>query len=200
MDVFREPYLVLERIYGTPFLERMKRRSKKAILTIVRDVLIVLSKMHERRTRPDGSTLEMIYLDLKPENVLVDSCNRVTLIDFGGTMPVVNGKKRKEQRGALTHGYAAPELGSLFSSMDQVDGRADLYSAGAVLWRAFSGKDPTQLADPTANPFPVLSPDELGDVKGALKDFVAKAIQRDVRQRFGSAREMIAALNPILGG
>lgn len=199
MDVYREPYLVMERIYGVPFVERMKRLSKRAILTIVRDVLVVLSKMHERKTRPDGSTLEMIYLDLKPENILVDACNRMTLIDFGGTMPVVNGTKRKEQRGALTHGYAAPELGALFSSKDQVDGRADLYSAGAVLWRAFTGKDPTRLADPTTNPFPVLSPDELGDVKGPLKDFIAKALHRDVGQRWSSAREMIGGLSPILG-
>ena len=199
MQVYHEPYLVMERIYSKPFVERIHQLSRKSILRIMRDVLVVLAKMHQRKTRDDGSTLQLIYLDLKPENILVDAFNRITMIDFGGAMPVVNGKKRKEQRGALTHGYAAPELASLSSSADRIDSRADLYSVGAVLWRAFTGKDPARMADPLKEPFPLLSPDELPkSVKGALKDLIAKAIERDVDQRWHSAHEMIRVLNQIL--
>lgn len=200
IDVYREPYLVMERIYGVPFVDRIDQMSEEAILTIVRDVLVILAKMHKPKPRPDGSTLQLIYMDLKPENILFDEAGRITLIDFGGTMPVVNGKKRKEQKGALTHGYAAPELGAMFSSSDEVDGRADLYSAGAVLWRAFTGKDPMRLANPVTNPFPVLSPDELPPgINGALKDLIVKALERDVKKRWSSAKEMVITLNHILG-
>jgi serine/threonine protein kinase len=199
MQVYREPYLVMERIYGKSFLECLKECAPLSICKIVRDVLLILSKMHLQQKREDGSTLAMIYLDLKPENILVDDFERTTLIDFGGTMPIVNGKKRKEGRGALTHGYAAPELTSLLSSADRVDGRADVYSAGAVLWRAFTGKDPARLADPLTNPFPILSPDELpSSVKGPLKDLIAKAIARDVDRRWPSAQEMMVALNRLI--
>jgi len=49
------------------------------------------------------------------------------------------------------------------------------------------------------NPFPLLSPDELPkSVKGALKGLIAKAIERDVDQRWHSAHEMIRVLNQIL--
>ena len=65
----------------------------------------------------------MTSLGEDAENILVDRRHRMTLIDFGGTMPVVDGKKRKETKGALTYGYAAPELQTLFSSTDRVDGR-----------------------------------------------------------------------------
>lgn len=195
LEVYREPYLVMERIYGAPLTSRHEL-SRPALLKILRDVLVILARMHERRVREDGSTLEMIYLDLKPQNIMVDAAQRVTLIDFGGVMPVVNGKKRKEQRGALTYGYAAPELGALFSASDQADGRADLYSVGAILWQLLVGKDPQALAHPVTDPFPVLSPDELpGDLQGEIRDLVARALERDPARRWSSADEMLTVLN-----
>jgi serine/threonine protein kinase len=195
IEVYREPYLVMERIHGVPLVAK-RDLPRPVLLRIVRDVLVALARMHERRVREDGSTLELVYLDLKPHNVLVDPCHRVTLIDFGGAMPVVNGKRRKEQRGALTHGYAAPELATLFTPADRVDGRADLYSAGAILWSCLTGKDPISLAHPINDPFPVLSPDELpSDLPGEIRDLVARALQRDPGRRWASAGEMIAVLD-----
>jgi serine/threonine protein kinase len=199
LEVYREPYLVMERIYGVPLLQRLPL-PRPTLLRIVRDVLVILARMHERRTREDGTTLEMIYLDLKPHNIMVDRCNRVTLIDFGGAMPIVGGKKRKEQRGALTHGYAAPELAGLFTAADQVDGRADLYSVGAILWQVLTGKDPLTLAHPVHDPFPVLSPDELpAEVSGELRDLVARALERDPARRWASAAEMLTVLGRHAG-
>ena len=200
IDVHQEPYLVMERIMGASVGSRLDTLPKRAILRIVRDVLVVLSKMHEPRKRQDGSTLEMIYLDLKPQNILVDECNRVTLIDFGGTMPVVDGKKRKEQKGALTYGYAAPELQTLFISQDKVDTRADLYAAGALLWHTYTGIDPARRADPISNQFPVLSPDELPrELDSSLRDLIAKALERDPERRWSNAKEMVSVLNEHLG-
>jgi serine/threonine protein kinase len=199
IEVAAEPYLVMERINGVPFASCLADLPRRRVLLIVRDVLVTLAKMHESRVRADGSALRIIYLDLKPENVLVDRHGRITLIDFGGAMPVVDGKKRKEQRGALTHGYAAPELATLFTAKDRVDWRADLYSAGAVLWRAFTGRDPMGLADPTVNPFPVLSPDELpNDLPGSLRDCIARAVAREVDERWQSAGEMAHCLTDLV--
>ncbi|MFQ5654414.1 MAG: serine/threonine protein kinase [Planctomycetota bacterium] len=200
IEVHREPYLVMERIVGTSILDRMRSLSEQAILRIVRDVLVVLSKMHQPRRRKDGSILELIYLDVKPQNILVDESGRVTLVDFGGTMPVINGKKRKEQKGALTYGYAAPELETMFTSMDRVGIRADLYSVGALLWYLYSGRDPAALADPISNRFPILSAEELPRQTDApLRNLVARALERDPKRRWGSAAEMIAILNQYVG-
>ena len=199
LNIYQEPYMVMERIYGRSLADRLDELSPRAKVSIARDVLVTLSKMHEPRTREDGTRLQLIYLDLKPENIIVDDNHWMTLIDFGGCMPVVDGKKRKEQKGALTHGYAAPELEFMFSSKDRVDGRADIYSAGALLWRAFTGKDPVRLADPLTNPFPLLSPAELPPkLPKQLRDTIARALDRDVDRRFSSAGELAEALSDIL--
>ncbi len=199
MNIYQEPYMVMERIYGRSLSDRLADLPSRAVLAIVRDVLNTLHKMHQAATREDGSRLQLIYLDLKPENIIVDDQQRMTLIDFGGCMPVVDGKKRKEAKGALTHGYAAPELEFMFSSKDRVDGRADVYSAGALLWRVFTGKDPLRLADPLQNPFPVLSPDELPkELPRPLKDTISRALDRDVDQRYQSAAALAAALTLVL--
>ncbi|MCU0661325.1 MAG: serine/threonine protein kinase [Myxococcota bacterium] len=199
MSIHQEPYMVMERIYGRSLLDRLSNISARAVLIIVRDVLNTLQKMHEPITRDDGTRLQLIYLDLKPDNIIVDDHDRMTLIDFGGCMPIVDGKKRKEQKGALTHGYAAPDLEFILSSKDRVDGRADVYSAGALLWRFFTAKDPIRLADPLNNPFPVLSPDELPrDLYKPLKDIIARALERNVERRFQSAAEFAGALTFVL--
>ncbi len=199
IEVHREPYLVMERILGLPVGELIDVLPEKVLLRIVRDVLVTLSKMHTPRTREDGTKLQMLYLDLKPENILVDRRHRMTLIDFGGAMPVIDKKKRKEQKGALTYGYAAPELQTLFSSSDRVDGRADLYSAGALLWRIFARKDPTRLADPVTNQFPTLSPDELpAGIDPSLRDLIAKSLERDPERRFNTAAEMVVVLDRLV--
>ena len=200
VEVHREPYLVMERILGRSIGERMDALPEKARLRVVRDALVALEKMHRPRQRPDGSTLEMVYLDLKPQNILVDDSGRVTLIDFGGTMPIVNGRKRKEQKGALTYGYAAPECETLFTSIDRVDRRTDLYSAGAMLWGMYTGKNPARLADPISNRYPVLSVDELpSDVAPEIKDLIARALERDPEKRWRHAGEMVEILDRTLG-
>jgi len=199
MNVYQEPYMVMERIYGRSLADRLAELPPRAVVTIARDVLVTLSKMHEPRAREDGTRLSLIYLDLKPENIIVNDNLGMTLIDFGGCMPVVDGKKRKEQKGALTHGYAAPELEFMFSSKDRVDGRADVYSAGALLFRAFTGKDPARMADPLINPFPLLSPAELPPkLHRPLREAIARALDRDVDRRFSSAGELADALTAIL--
>ena len=196
VDVYREPFLVMERILGLPVGELLDVLPKASLLRIVRDVLVVLHKMHDVRVRDDGTKLQLLYLDLKPENVLVDRRHRMTLIDFGGTMPVVDGKKRKETKGALTYGYAAPELQTLFTSVDRVDRRADLYSAGALLWRIYTGQDPTALADPIRNPFPTLDPEELPPrLHPDLRELITRALERDPDRRWNTAAEMVEVLD-----
>ena len=196
VEVQREPFLVMERIMGLPLGELLDVLPEASLLRIVRDALVVLSKMHAVRVREDGTKLQLLYLDLKPENLLVDRRHRMTLIDFGGTMPVVDGKKRKETKGALTFGYAAPELQTLFTSVDTVDRRADLYSVGALLWRIYTGNDPVKRADPITNQFPVLDPEELPlRMHPDLRDLVTRALERDPDRRWSTAEEMITVLD-----
>ena len=196
VEVQREPYLVMERIMGLPVGELLDVLPEASLLRIVRDALVAMGKMHAVRVREDGTKLQLLYLDLKPENILVDRRHRMTLIDFGGTMPVVDGKKRKETKGALTYGYAAPELQTLFTSVDRVDRRADLYSAGALLWRIYTGNDPAKIADPITNQFPVLSVDDLPlQMHPDLRDLIARALERDPDRRWNTAEEMVTVLD-----
>ena len=136
-----------------------------------------------------------------PQSIVVGGVDEQVLgAQFVGdhfpAMQIGDGKKRKEQKGALTFGYAAPELQTLYSSADTVDPRADLYSVGALMWRMYTGTDPARLADPVSNQFPTLPADRLPPgMEPELRDLVVRVLERDPERRFPSAQEMVKVLD-----
>jgi DNA-binding NarL/FixJ family response regulator len=127
----------------------------------------------------------LVHRDVKPGNVLVSGSDHVYLTDFGLT------KRTADTRGMTAAGmfvgsvdYVAPEqiLGQ------HVDGRADTYSLGCVLFELLSGTVPfvrdtdvarilAQVNDP---------PPRLQNVPDALADAVLRAMAKDPEDRFAS--------------
>jgi serine/threonine protein kinase len=82
----------------------------------------------------------LVHRDLKPANVMVDRQRCVRIMDFGlvklpGDPPGAPGLPR---RVVGTYGYMAPEQARGLA----VDGRADLYSLGVILFEALCGRAP----------------------------------------------------------
>lgn len=65
----------------------------------------------------------MIYVDLKPENIIIDKNNIPYLVDFG-----ISTNKSSLEMEAMTWGYTAPEI-----YKGEVDKKSDIYSLGRVL-------------------------------------------------------------------
>lgn len=147
------PFLVLEHVDG-PSLQKLlaKKRtlSLEAALAIATGICSGLAHAHDRG---------VVHRDIKPSNVLLASSGLVKIIDFGiaqrartasvsdalGTEGITpSGRMAPEAvKDAFgTPAYMSPEqiLG------DFVDGRADLFSLGVVLYQMLSGSRPFEAA------------------------------------------------------
>lgn len=143
-------YLVMKYIPGSDLSTRLRSAPAGRIdeLTVTEWGIQVADVLHYLHTRPQ----QIIYRDLKPANLMIDSNNsRVMLIDFGIARWV--NKKEKGVTAVGTMGYAPPEL---FGG--QADPRVDIYSLGATMFHLLTGSDPQDnpllIFDFTKNPRP----------------------------------------------
>ena len=174
-------YLVMEFVDGQTLEELVVAAGRPLPAeTVVRlgvDLCGVLDYLH-RQTPP------IIFRDLKPGNIMLDSDGAIKLIDFGIARLFTPGKRR-DTISLGTKGYAAPEQ----YGKGQTDARSDVYALGATLHFLLTGRDP---ADDPFNfpPVRALNP----AVSPALEAAVAQALRGAPDTRWQSAREMRRAL------
>ncbi len=137
-----------------------------------------------------------IHYDVKPHNVRITPEGLVKLMDFG-LIGEPRGEGQLRVRG--TPEYIAPEL----VQGEQVDHRADLYSLGVSLYEIVTGRLPfvgnssmvilrQHVQDPPDPPRHLVS-----DVPQALHTLILKLMAKDPENRYGSANEVIEALNQL---
>src|SRR5262249_6812176 len=133
-------YYVMERIEGETLTKRMRRgpiEGEEAV-AIFGQICRALTATHARNIRPR---------DLKPDNVLLQpqesGIPHVKLVDFGVAKMREDGPTSSNltKSGTLlgTPTYMAPE--QILSSMN-VDGRADIYSLGAMVYQLICDEPP----------------------------------------------------------
>jgi serine/threonine protein kinase len=130
--------------------------------------------------------------------VATTSC--VKILDFGLARPV-DADVRVTQSGLIlgTPGYLAPEQ----ANGEAVDGRADLFSLGCVLYRMATGAVPFRGATITALLRAVAehqppSPQTLRpDVPAALSDLILRLLAKSPGDRPGSAQKVVEVLRAI---
>ncbi|MGG7654019.1 protein kinase domain-containing protein [Kocuria rosea] len=124
------PYLVMEHVAGSTLRDLLRRRGALPpgeALGLLEPVLDGLAAAHR-----EG----LVHRDVKPENVLISAAGRVTVADFGLTRAV--GQHTATGTVLGTVGYASPEL----VTGQRVDTRADVYSAGILLFELLAGRRP----------------------------------------------------------
>ena len=122
----------------------------------------------------------VIHCDVKPDNLLVMSDQRVCLTDFG--IARIAHRTRRDGSGSGTIGYVAPE-----QAMGKPSFRSDVFSAGLVIYRMFSGKLPEW---PFDWPLPGLRRLEERLEPGHVRA-LRRALQVDSRKRFADAGAML---------
>jgi TolB-like protein len=141
----------------------------------------------------------VIHRDIKPENVLL-SGQHVLLADFGVARALETSSDDRLTETGLALGtpaYMSPEQALADTTLD---GRADLYSLGCVLYELLTGEPP--YTGPTAQSVvakrlsdPIPSARRLREtVPPALDDILQRLLAKSPADRFGGAAELGAAL------
>lgn len=128
-----EPFLVMELLEGETVQQLWKRKARKVplgeALWIASEMLDTLQCFHEQG---------IVHRDLKPANIFVTKDNVVKLLDFG-VARVLDGSGSTMAGTALgTPSFMAPE--QAMGRIDEIDGRADVFSVGATLYAIIGGQ------------------------------------------------------------
>jgi eukaryotic-like serine/threonine-protein kinase len=169
-------------------------------LAVATDLLRGLAAAHDACAE-DGKPLKIIHRDVSPQNALVGVDGVTRVADFGVAKAAgLTASTRGGLKGKVT--YMPPEQ----LRGDPLDARADLYSAGLVLWEAltlkkrFGGENEWAIAADVHQGVRVPPSEHNPDVSEALDAFVMKSLHVDREQRFKDAHAMLdalAALGPV---
>jgi beta-lactam-binding protein with PASTA domain len=184
------PYIAMELVDGKTLKELVTERGPlppDVAIGLTEQVLQALGYAHRRG---------IVHRDIKPQNVIVDRDGRAKVADFG--IARAGDTSQMTQTGAIvgTMQYLSPEQAEGFP----VDRRADLYSAGVVLYELmtgqvpFDGEAPIAIAIKHINERPVPPGQLEPGIPPAVEAVVMRALEKDPARRFQSAEEFIAAL------
>jgi serine/threonine-protein kinase len=140
----------------------------------------------------------LLHRDIKPANVLITKDDVVKISDFGIARAVSENTLGVTQPGMVMGSvyYLSPEQ----AQGHAIDETSDLYSVGVVLYQMLTGALPFGGDSPVAvalkhvsQPAPAIDSAATG-ISPALASIVARLLQKNPRDRFGSASELASAL------
>lgn len=187
------PFMVMEYVDGKTLKEFPKPISLDLAINLILPVANALDHAHLKK---------ILHRDIKPSNILIDSSGQPKLADFGIAKILENYDGQTLTAtgiGIGTPEYMAPEqaLGK------EVDGRADVYSLGIVLFELLTGIRPYLADTPMAimmkhlnNPIPKLS-EYNKDLPIQLENIITKALAKNPQDRFPNIDAFISAIQQI---
>lgn len=136
----------------------------------------------------------VVHRDIKPSNIMVDGAGNAFLTDFGIARMVEGGVSLTTTGMAIgTPGYMAPEQ----VTEKRVDGRADIYALGVILYEILAGVSPFSAETPIGIAFkhvhePVPSVLNYNpDIPPAMEAVVWTALAKQPEARYQTAGEMV---------
>lgn len=148
----------------------------------------------------DGRPLHIVHRDVSPPNVLITKHGEVKIVDFG--LAKASSQLEKSEPGIIKgkFSYLSPEAAQGL----EVDLRTDIFAVGIILWEMLAGRrlfqgetDFGTVKQVQQAKVPQLS--ELGRrVPPDLETILSRALARDPRERYQTARELGLALNEFL--
>jgi len=188
------PYMVMEYLEGQSIAEIIKSQRPVSLaekIDIICQLCDGLQYAHDR---------SVIHRDIKPANILIVKDGRAKIVDFG--IARMNHGDTLTQTGQIIGStyYMSPEQ----INGQNIDTRSDIYSAGVTLFEFLTSTVPFKSEDPTGTFFKILN-DPIPSVQsyfpdtGAVLDAIlAKAMAKDVEERYQTAEEFGYDLSRLL--
>jgi serine/threonine protein kinase len=200
-EVEHEPYLAMEYVEGVAVNKLMARKQPLApglAAYIAREIGRALQAVHEARDDA-GQPLGLVHRDVTPSNVMLGADGAVKLLDFGVAKTSGDALTGEGMlRGKV--GYAAPEV----VEGSPHDARSDLFALGVMLHEMLTGRrlfaaesDARTLHLVHTAEVPLLST-LVPEVPAALESVCHRLLARLPGDRFGSARELVEAIDPLV--
>jgi streptogramin lyase len=187
-------YLVMRLVEGTDLRALLREEGAlepRRALAIVGQVAHALDAAH---------TKGLVHRDVKPSNVLLDRDEHVYLADFGLTRSF-GSTSSTDGPSVGTPAYLAPEQ----IEGQEIDGRADVYSLGCLLYECLTGAPPFAASSRLAVAWahleeePPSVTERRGELAPAIDAVVRKAMAKDPNDRYATCGELSTAAEAALG-
>jgi serine/threonine-protein kinase len=178
--------------------ETLKQRTLRGPMPIDEAVNVAIQIGEALESAHDGG---IVHRDIKPANILITDRDQVKIVDFG--LAKLAGEVAVTRQGTVigTPAYMSPEQ----AAGEEVDGRADLWALGTVLYEMLTGRRAfaadheraVLLAIMSTDPTPIetLRP----DVPAELLRIIRRCLKRKPDDRYQSAGELLADLKRFRG-
>ena len=184
-------YIVMELLDGITLKQYMQKKGLplnwREALHFITQIMKALSHAHDRG---------IIHRDIKPQNIMVLRDGSVKVTDFGIARLASAAQATLTQEALGSVHYISPEQ----ARGSHIDTRADIYSAGVVLYEMtagrlpYEGDTPVSVAIQHINSIPLPTRDINPDIPEALEAITMKAMASDADKRYVSAEAMLADL------
>lgn len=197
-EIHGQPYYSMDYVEGSSLSQRLAqgplpgRQAARYVMTVAR----ALHYAHSHG---------IVHRDMKPSNILLDTCDEPHITDFGlaKRIGVDSGHTRT---GAVmgTPSYMAPEQAA--GKTKELGPPCDIYGLGAVLYELITGRPPFRSDTPIDTIMHVLerepAPPRLLNPKvdRDLETICLKCLEKDPKQRYAGADALAADLNHYLNG
>ena len=200
-EVGRWPHLITELVDGPSLLRFI--RDRRSLST---DIALPLMCQAAEALSYAHTTMGVVHCDIKPENILLTKDLLVKLADFGlsKSRAAVAGIDRAFPAGTVagSPSYIAPE--QVQGGRNACDHRSDIYSLGATLYHAVTGRTPFNDPDPvqlmvkrlSESPIPphLVNP----KVERRVSQLIMSMMARDPNNRIQTWDEILELMGDIL--
>lgn len=188
IDIFEEndtAYYVMEFHAGGSLADKVKNAPlpEADAVKYIRQIASALEYVHSK---------QMMHLDVKPANILLDGEGNAILIDFGLAKQYDNdGRQTSTTPIGISHGYAPMEQYKN-GGVSEFSPVSDIYSLGATLYKLVTGLTPPEANDVFEAGLP--------DLPATLSPQVCAAIEKSMQPRRANRPQNIGEFLSLLGG
>ena len=191
-----QPYFVMRFMGGGSLSDRIKKNiyNVEDATRILENIAPGLDEAHSKG---------IIHRDLKPGNVLFDNKDIPFISDFGIAKMISSEAGNVTGSGIIgTPAYMAPEQ----ASGEILDGRADIYALGVLLYEMLTGKQPYEADTPlgiaikhVTEPVPHIL-DANPTLPRWIEKIISTAMAKNRDERFSTAVEMTETIKAFIRG